>query len=268
MALKAFMSAEDWAKLPDPIKVEYAEDKTKAGRYLLQVAAVEGWGLEDVGGLKTALQRERETAGGHAKKLEAYGDLDPVKARDAMAKVVEWGNKEPNEAARQAIADREMRAAEKHKIDLDAKDAKIAESTARLHGFMVQSEAVAALAKHKANVQLLLPHVTSRIKVDIDSKGNPYTKVLDDTGSARVTLRTGSTDLMSVDEFVESLGAQPAFAAAFGGSGASGPGTRGGDGRGGNQFVLSESQARDPAAYRQAREAAAKAGQKVQISTT
>ena len=90
MALKAVLTKEEFDGLEDSLKKLYVE---KDGKYLLDAE-----GVEDVSGLKSALEKERGTV----KKLKAdlqatvdkFKDIDPDKARDAQKKLQDLEDKQ------------------------------------------------------------------------------------------------------------------------------------------------------------------------------
>ena len=83
MALKAIVTKEEFDKLDEVVKKFYVE---KDGKYLLDAE-----GVEDVGGLKSALEKERASVRKLKSDLQAtvdkYKDIDPEKAREAEKKL-------------------------------------------------------------------------------------------------------------------------------------------------------------------------------------
>jgi len=81
MGLKAKLTAEEFGALKAELKEFYT--KASDGGYILDAE-----GVEDVAGLKSALEAERKAkkTSNDALKLlqEKFGDLDPVKAREAL----------------------------------------------------------------------------------------------------------------------------------------------------------------------------------------
>lgn len=83
----------DLASVDDSLRAFYVE---RDGKHVLNVEPVDGLALEDVGGLKSALSAERRA---HAdavdglreakSRLDAFGDLDPQAARDALQRLAE-----------------------------------------------------------------------------------------------------------------------------------------------------------------------------------
>jgi len=260
---KTVLSDSEFAALPESVTLPRGElyTKTEDG-YVLNVEAVKGWDVKPVEKLMAALGSERTTRAELEAKLKAMDGLDPRAARDALAKVKEWQDSPP-EARAKAQADALLKEAQ----------AKYQQETSKLRGQLerelVEAKAREALAKHKGNVELLLPHVKGRIKADLDSNGELQAYVVDAAGNkAHAMAKDGSMQPLSIEALVEGMRSQDGYAAAFQGTGASGAGmqtARGAGAAGG--FTISESQARsDPRAYQAVRERAIAAGQQVQIT--
>lgn len=263
MKLKAVLtSLED---LSDELKALYEE---KDGKFYLQVEPVEGWSLEDVQGLKSSLAKERENVGKLEADLKKFEDIDPKKARDALSKVEEMAGWTPEEKVREQIEAREKKLVEKHSRELEERDSKVSTLTTQLEKHLVESAATAALTKHKGNVELLLPHVRSQVRVEADKEGNFTARVVGPDGTPRLSPKQGSTDQMSIDELVETMREMPTYAAAFEGTGASGSGAGGSTGRSGSQsgpHRISYKDAKEPRKYRAAKERAEKAGATLEV---
>lgn len=78
--------------------------KEQDGKHVLDVEPVGGFALEDVDGLKSALgatRRERDDA---KNALKSFENLDPKKARDALAKVEEFAKFDPNKEADKIVS--------------------------------------------------------------------------------------------------------------------------------------------------------------------
>ena len=93
--------------------------------------------------------------------------------------------------------------------------------------------------------------------------GNVEVRALDG-----VTLDIGKGEFLGIKDFVSEMRESEIFGRAFEGTGTTGSGTPANRGqtRPGS-FILSREDAKDPMKYRAAREAAAKAGQELQIAT-
>jgi hypothetical protein len=250
--------------LPEAIASEYA--KGDDGKFLLQVGATNGFALENVNGLKTALGKERENVATANAKLLRFGELEPGAAHAALLKVQEMQDWTPDQKSKEAAEAQISQLNSKHGKEM----AKVADEAAdlrnQLKGQLVTNDATAAIVAAGGNVELLLPHVEKQMKMaDVD--GKYVAQVIDDDGIPRVSMKTGSTDSMGIGELVESMKSLENFAPAFAGSGASGSGafgSRAPGGSGGN-IVLTWDEAHNPGAYAAAKEAADKSGGTVEI---
>lgn len=262
MALKAIVDTVDG--LPADVAKEYA--KGDDGKFRLQVTPVDGLALENVDGLKTALGKERESVRKLTEATKTFEGLDADKARDALKKVEEMANWTPEEKVKQQIEAIKTAMLDSHGKEKSGLQKKLDALTKQLNGALITSAATQALVKHKARGDgtLLLPHVERQVRMRETENGQFMVEVVDENGNVRVN---GAGKNMSIEELVESMKKSDAFAPGFDGSGASGSGAAGGGGtpKPGTPFVLSPTDAKDPAKYRAAKEAAAKAGQQLQI---
>lgn len=96
MALKAILDSLD--SVPEGLREHYKKDET-SGKYRLDAD-----GVEDVTGLKSALEKERNERKTTSQKLkeltEQLGDLDPAKAREALKKLQEMEDKKMIDAGK------------------------------------------------------------------------------------------------------------------------------------------------------------------------
>jgi hypothetical protein len=231
MALKAILDSID--DLNDGVKEHYkARDD---GKFVLSVEAIDGLALEDVSGLKTALGKERTTRENLERQVVKFKDLDPEKAREALAKLAEFENIDPTKEA-DKIANTKFEAAkrqllEKHAAELQTIKDREGHLTRTVEGLMVDQVATAALAEAKGSVELLLPHVQRHTRVkEIDGKFK--VEVVDAEGNARIA--NGKADPMTIKDLVAEMKASETFGRAFDASGQTGSGMHpGGNGAGG-----------------------------------
>ena len=151
MALKAVLDSLD--AIPEGLREHYK--KGDDGKFRLEAE-----GVEDVTGLKSALEKERNDRKTTAQKLkeltEQLGDLDPVKAREALKKLQELEDKKLIDSGKidELLAQRTERmqadhnnqvAAFKKNIDNLTKDRD--QSTARLSELLIDNALRAAATK-------------------------------------------------------------------------------------------------------------------------
>lgn len=265
MALQAILKQEAFDSLSDNLKSEYK--KQQDGTFLLDVAPVGDFALENVKGLKSALSSERTTREELEKKFKAFDGLEVDKAKDALKKVEEMANWKPEDKVREQIEALKSQLSGKHKKEIDEKLQEIEKfKTAAINS--TKGRAIAdALAKHKG-APFLADTIEKSVKAEFDASGNVILKVFDEKGIARISNASGSQDLMSIDEYVAELKSRDIFAAAFEGSAASGSGARTGyKSTGTGKYTISAEEARDPSRYRAAKAEAEKAGVQLQIAS-
>lgn len=222
MALKAVLSQGEYDALPDDLKKEYLKksgEHFKNEMFYLDVTSAEGFGLEPVEGLKTALARERRDAEEFKRQLKAFEGLDSKAARDALKKLEEYEKANPKERLEALVEERVKQFKDKNVSDLSAKDTEIQALMDALEEETIVSRAVAALNKHKGNADLLLPHVLGRtrvVRVENDGKVRFVPRVVDpNSGQDLLTKKTGSTDFMDIEELISTMRDNPTFAAGF-----------------------------------------------------
>lgn len=185
--------------------------------------------IEDTSGLKSALQKEREAARENAKKLKAVQekyagfDLEEYnKLKDAEKSAEQRKLEEAGEFEK---IKEQMR--EQHTADLAQKDQEIARLRGELEREKIDSKVVEAISKAEGNVELLKPHVRSRLQLDTDTLDMV---VLDSDGKTPKV--DGDGNPVTIEALVGEMRDQPTFAGAFKATDQSGTGSdpqKGGD---------------------------------------
>lgn len=274
MALKAVVASLD--EVPEPHRALYVQ---KNGKYVLDAE-----GVEDVSGLKSALESERGNAKTIAAQLkaikDALGDNDPGKAAEAMKRLqaleaaaelgeipetlrpkVEKLFESRTEALRKEH-DNQIKALTRKATDLQA----VVDTTkGSLKRVTIDSALKTMAIEQKVRKDLIDAAVAKFTVVGIDG----VTWDLDEHGKVvakkdgQVKFGKNATDPMSFDEGFELLKTQhPSFFEPSTGSGAqNGPGSKSGS----SQFTISAADAKDVLKYRTVSDAAEKAGQAVSI---
>jgi hypothetical protein len=245
MALKSIVTAEEHAKLADPLKAEYTQvaEGDHKGKFMLTVEPISGFALEDVTGLKQTVSNLRTEVDTTNRKLKGFEGLDPAAVRKQLSeydKMVKDGP--PEERAKAIAAAREAELVTKHQRELEQREAALATERSFTDELLIVASATEAITQHKGNVELLMPHVMRHAKVIREEGKKPRAAIIDaKTGNERITTKSGSTDPMSVAELVAEMKNLTSFAPAFGsgmsGSGAGNPNAPGGsDRQGGAAF--------------------------------
>ena len=263
MALNAILNSLDG--VDSSIASLYVE---KDGIYILDVAPVNGFSLENVVGLKSSLSKERENAKSAANQLKSFDGLDADDARNALTKLGEMNDWTPDDKVKELMEAREKQLFGKHSNEMTAVNGQLTNVTTQLENQLIRNAAIEAITAQKGNVELLLPHIEKQTRMEMN--GDKFSAVVvDDNGAPRVSMQTGSVANMSIPELVESMKASDSYSPAFAGSGAAGSGAAGsstGGGTGGSHS-LSWADAKNPDNYRAAKVAAEKAGSNLEINS-
>lgn len=222
MALKAVL--ESLEGLPADVAKEYKQ--ADDGKYVLDVTPVGGLALENVTGLKTALEKERTNVRNLTVSVKKFEGLDPDAARDALGRLDEIKNFDPDKKVSEAVKLREQELLKQHdKVtrDLQGKNEKMSKA---LEKHLVTSAVTRAISEAKGRIKLLLPHVSSCVRVRETDAGDYVAEVIDpSTGTVRVGDANGSP--MTIGQLVNEFKSSDEFASAFDASGASGGGASG-----------------------------------------
>lgn len=220
--------ADSQNDLPEGLR---AAAKSDGGKFIVE-SLPDGWGLEDVAGMKATLSAERTQRKAAEKSLASYEGIDDAAAaREALTQMRAGtlkSSKELEEFRKQLEA--------KVGADLAKKDQSVAALTKQLREKLVDGEALKAIAEAGGNPKLLMPIVRSAVKAEQGADGTFAVTLTDEQGKELVSSAEGSTRPMTLPEFVQQLRTQADFKAAFAGSGTGGSGSShaaGGSGLGG-----------------------------------
>lgn len=220
MALKAVLTSIDEA--PEAIRGEYTE---RDGKFILNVEAVDGYALEDVTGLKTALGKERTRAERLEKDVVKFKDLDPERARSALLELEELKKIDPASEA-DKIANTKFEAAksqllEKHSGELVSRDDRIGFLSGTVDELVRKQRATAVIAGAKGSVDLLLPHVLANTRT-VERDGKFTVDVIDASGNVRIGDAKGNP--MTLENLIAEMRQSSVYAPAFEGDGQTGGG--------------------------------------------
>ena len=217
MALKARITAEELAKLPEPLKSEYTPEKIRvkdrdgaeqlvpSGKFVPDVTPDGGFSLHDSSGLKIALEAERGYVTDLKTKLAPFEGLDAAEAREAVK------NKE---TLKGGVNERITAVETKFKAEADAAKAAHDKEQARLLGYIKRTRAEAEIKAANGNPALLAPVVLP--KVGIAPAGEDFNVFIADEKGAPITTKTaGSAGPMSIAEHLAELRGHDAFKSAF-----------------------------------------------------
>lgn len=226
MALKAVLSSLDG--LEDGVKALYRQE---GDRYVLDVEGSDGWGLEDVTGLKSALSKANQKVHDFEKRFK---NLDPDEARAAIAAAKQAQEDKAKTKKQDDTAELDARLKqieEKHQAELEEKEQAYQALHDQVTAVLIDRDAISALSASDAkdNVNLLLPHVKSAARLEKDKDGNYVVRMVGPDGNILISPKSGSVEPMTISEYVSTTLAEQ-FPGAFAGSGATGGGFQGANG--------------------------------------
>ncbi len=216
--------------LPDALKELYAPEAD--GTFVLQVEAVDGFALENVKGLRSALEKERSAAAELKATLSKLGDRSIDDVLKSHEQVLEWQKSgSPDDKARKEIESIKSQMATAHGKELASLKQELATAEAQLLGEIGTSKLQQAIVARKGNVKLLMPVASPHLRVrKVD--GKYVTEVIGGDGVVRISPKNPQAP-MSPEEFVDELASDRDYAMCFEASGNSGGGATGGGQSGG-----------------------------------
>jgi hypothetical protein len=212
--LKAVLDTLDG--LPDAQKDLYEE--ASDGKFHLLAE-----GVEDVGGMKSALEKERKARKDAEKKLARLGDIDPEEVERLRAEAEDRAESEED------VEKKIVTLTKKHDREKTELEGKVLARDKKIHQLVLENTAKDAIETAGGKPKVLLPHVLAKAKV-IEEDGDFVPIVVDEKGNER-TAKSGDKRF-SLEDFVLELKADDEFAGAFNGTGASGSGAPPGEMRG------------------------------------
>ena len=218
MAIKAIVeSLDSVGELKTLYKEAQIGDKQV---FVLDVEGVGGYALEDVGGLKSALEKVKQDAQSRKDALEAFKGLDPKDVREKLAKFDELRDSSPDaeKLAEQKVKQLSVKW-EEEKANLVGQSDKyksVIDQTLR------KQVAIQAIAAAGGNAELLLPHVLGATRTrEVD--GQFVVDVVNSDGAARIK---DANNNMSIADLVDEMRNSQTFGVAFKGTDKSGSGTQ------------------------------------------
>lgn len=207
-----------------PQGLEEHYTKRDDGKFQLSVEAVDGVSLENVGGLKSALSKERASREAFERKLKVFGDLDPDAARSALEELEELRkidpSKEADRLAQEKTAAALKKVADKHSAEIKTRDDAVARMNATVDSLIRRQQATAAIAAARGSVDLLLPHILSKTRT-VEKDGEFSVVVVGDDGNVVVD---SSGKNVTITQLVDEMRQNEIYGRAFDASGNSGSG--------------------------------------------
>jgi hypothetical protein len=216
MALKAIVETLEGVEHAAFYRETEIDGKTM---YVLDVEGVGGYQLENVAGLKSALEKTKSEVAAKKAALDGFKGLNAETVRQQLAELQELQGKAPE--ASKAEASRVKQLAEQWKREREGLEAKANTYKSVIDDTLRRQTAVQAIAAAGGNVDLLLPHVLSQTKTR-EEGGRFLVDVVTAEGVARIK---DASNNMSISDLVGEMKASPVFGVAFKGTEKSGSGS-------------------------------------------
>lgn len=224
MALR--LVADKIDDLPEALRKGAVE---KDGRWLAELG---DHSVENATALKEGLVGER----GARKKLEgmlrSFGwtlsedgtrwvseGVDPTQARDALDKIRAGSLKGSEEYDRWKASIQD-----KYEQDKRANSGAMDKLKEQLRRSLVLDPIRNAIRDHGGSFELLAPVIERAARVEFSEDGSASVALVNEKGQPMLTRKSGSTDPMGFDEYVQELRKHPTYRQAFAGVGAGGSG--------------------------------------------
>jgi len=266
MKLKAVLSSEEFEKLEEQYKQFYVEAD---GKFVLDAE-----GVEDVSGLKSALESERKERKNLAKQLAdlttKLGDADPEKAAEALKKLQELEDKNLLDEGK--VDELVAKRVERMKVDyenqikafnntLETSKQETEKLNSRLSEVLIDNALREAAVKAKVRPTAIADALLRGKQVFRLQDGVPTPL----NTSGEVVFGKDPNKPMTMAEWLESLTQEAPHLF----EGSSGGGARNEPSAGNSKIVrLTREQAKDPAQYRAAKAQAEKVGGSIEIIAT
>jgi hypothetical protein len=156
----------------------------------------------------------------HKTFIDGLGGADKIKSLAQQASEAEQKIKDAQAASTDVNAVREALGKE-----VSSRDEKINKLLSEKKDAKVRSTVKRALTEAKGDADLLMPHITSRIKSELNDAGDVVITVLDEKGGPMLV--GSEAKPASVKDLLETMKKNTSFAKAFAASGISGSGANG-----------------------------------------
>ncbi len=217
MTLPARINTEEHEKLSEVLKKEYVTDGDEM--LILDVDPVDGWGLENVAGLKKTSADAKAKVRTLKNKLSTFEEdgelLDPVEARAAMAQVASSDDPDVETRIREASEKQVSEVKKTMQKTIDEKDVQLVVSSKLLDDQAVDIALDHALSGYtliEDGAELLRAPVRSMLKPERDESGKIHVRVVDPKdpdGTPRVSMKRDQDHMDVVELLKEIKGTKP-----------------------------------------------------------
>ena len=219
---------QDINEVEESLRPYYKE--TEKG-FMLDVQESNGYALENVQGLRSALSKERGRAQEFERKTSQYselGDMTPSDIREALEELNSLKQLDPNKEA-DKIADQKLKSfqeqmTKKHQTEVGTAKQAADRYKGQLQGLLIDDaakNAILAAGGNEKTIAYMLPTVKASLSLR-ETENGFMTQVIDSSGNPQIGDSNGNP--MTVSQLVEQLKSQELWSGAFPGRNRSGGG--------------------------------------------
>lgn len=199
--------------------------------FVLDVQPTNGYSLENVAALKSALGKERATAQELSRKIGAFaslGDLDPSDISQRLEELEKLKQLDPNKEA-DKLAEAKFKSVQEQMTSKFTKELTSSKTEAEKYKNELKKlkvddaarQAIIAAGGDDTTAMIMMPHVKARLSLQ-ETENGFMTQVLDLNGHPAIADTAGTP--MSVQQLVEEMRSEPSWAKVFPGRNRSGGG--------------------------------------------
>jgi gas vesicle protein len=221
MALKAKIT--DLADVEESQRALYRKLDDGSG-YIVDVAPVDGFNLENVGGLTSALEKSKRQIKEANDILKELGDTDPATIKRKLTRYEEIKDLDEAQMKKQVTQDVREAVAKEFQDEIKT----MAEKHDKLVKSLKQSalESVkTAIAKEHGEPEFIRAYLNDTVQVEIDEDGRHRLQFMRDDGvTPRIKVKDGQQTDFGVDDFIQELKTHETYGKIFASQAASGSG--------------------------------------------
>lgn len=216
---------EDINQVEESLRGHYKQ--TDKG-FMLDIQPANGYGLEDVSGLKSALSKERAKAQELEKKMSNFSNYDPSDLQDKLSRLEQLESLDPSKEA-DKIAEAKLKSLQdqmstKHKKEIESLQGSSDKYKTQLKNLLIDDAAKNAILSaggDERTITYMLPHVKSQLSLQ-ETENGFMTQVVDGNGYPQVGDSNGNP--MTINQLIENMKSQDLWSGAFPGRNKSGGG--------------------------------------------
>lgn len=187
------------------------------------------YAIEDIGGLTATLNDLKDKRSSLQNKIEEYGDISALEAKNLKDKVDEFSQldpeKEAEKLAKAKVEGQLSNMQQEFTTQLDKEKQFSTTLQSQLEDELINAQAIKAISDNNGSVELLLGVVRGRSRM-VEKDGKFLPEVLDATGNPAFKHDGSQLRPMSIPELVRELKDNTAYGRAFDATDVSGSGPR------------------------------------------